>query len=98
VSSDGVEPLWLSSTEVLYRSGVSWYQVQLNPATGEPVGAPSFWGRDPRFTDTPGWSNRPSRDGGIIYLQGPAQVSTSYLRVIPNWVRQMKAAVDGANR
>jgi hypothetical protein len=98
VSSDGVEPLWLSSTEVLYRSGVSWYQVQLNPATGEPVGAPSFWGRDPRFTDTPGWSNRPSHDGGIIYLQGPAQVSTSYLRVIPNWVRQMKAAVDGANR
>jgi WD40 repeat protein len=98
VASDGVEPLWLSSTEVLYRSGVSWYLARLNPITGEPVGAPTFWARDPRFSDTSGWSNRPSHDGGIIYLQGPEQVSVPYLRVVPNWVDHMKAAVDQANR
>ena len=98
VASDGVEPLWLSSTEVLYRSGVAWYLARLNPVTGEPVGAATFWARDPRFSDTSGWSNRPSHDGGIIYVQGPEQVSAPYLRVVPNWVARMKLAVDGANR
>jgi eukaryotic-like serine/threonine-protein kinase len=97
VASAGVEPLWLSATTVLYRAGVSWYTVQVNPETGEPQGAPTYWARDPRFSDTAGWSNRLSHDGGIIYLQGPAQTSASYLRVIPNWVSQMKAAVDAAN-
>jgi serine/threonine-protein kinase len=98
VSSDGVEPLWLTSTEVLYRSGVSWYLARINPATGEPLGPATFWGRDPRFSDTPGWSNRLSHDGGIIYVQGPEQTRTAYLRIVPNWVARMKAAVDGANR
>ena len=61
-------------------------------------GPATLWGRDPRFSDTSGWSNRPSHDGGIIYVQGPAEVSASYLRVIPNWMAQMKAAVAAANR
>ena len=98
LASDGVEALWLSDSEVLYRTGVSWYLARLNPATGEPVGAPTFWARDPRFSDTSGWSNRPSHDGGIIYVQGPEQTSATYLRVVPHWVAQMKAAVDAANR
>ncbi|HEU4828560.1 MAG TPA: serine/threonine-protein kinase [Gemmatimonadales bacterium] len=98
VSTDGAEPLWMSATEILFRAGVSWYLTRLHSVTGEPLGAPTFWGRDPRFSDTAGWSNRPSHDGGIIYLQGPAQVSGSYLRVIPDWVAQMKAAVEEANR
>jgi hypothetical protein len=98
LASDGAEPLWLSATEVLYRKGVSWYLARLNPETGEPAGAATFWARDPRFSDTSGWSNRSSHDGGIIYVQGPEEVTASYLRVIPNWVEQMKAAVDAANR
>ncbi len=98
VTADGAEPLWMSASEILFRRGVSWYLARLDPATGEPLGAPTLWGRDPRFSDTAGWSNRLSHDGGIIYLQGPAQVSGSYLRVIPNWVAQMKAAVAAANR
>jgi len=98
IASDGAEPLWLSATELLYRKGVSWYLARLDPTTGAPVGAATFWGRDPRFSDTPGWSNRLSHDGGIIYEQGPEQTSAPYLRVVPNWVSQMKAAVDQANR
>jgi serine/threonine-protein kinase len=97
LASDGVEPLWLSSGEVLYRSGVSWYSVRIDPATGEPAGPATFWARDPRFSDTSGWSNRLSHDGGIIYLQGPEQTSTGYLRVIPHWGSAMAAAVDAAN-
>ena len=98
VAADGVEPLWLSPTEILCRIGVSWYLTRINPATGEPLGPATFWGRDPRFNDTAGWSNRPDWDGGIIYVQGPAQVSASYLRVVPDWVAQMKSAVASANR
>jgi serine/threonine-protein kinase len=96
LASEGVEPLWLSGTEILYRLGIAWYLVRINPETGEPLGPPTFWARDPRFSDTSGWSNRPSRDGGIIYVQGPAENNSTYLRVIPDWVRQMRAAVDSA--
>jgi serine/threonine-protein kinase len=97
VATEGAEPFWLAPTVLLYRSGISWYQVRVDPASGEPMGAATLWGRDPRFSDTSGWSNRPSHDGGIIYVQGPAETSVGYLRIIPNWVKQMKAAVDAAN-
>ena len=98
IASEGSEPLWLSASEVLYRLGVSWFIARVNPETGEPLGPGTPWGRDPRFSDTPGWSNRPSHDGGIIYVQGPAQVTGTHFRVVPNWVTQMKAAVDGAKQ
>ena len=96
LASEGLEPIWLSATEALFRLGVSWFVVRINPDSGEPFGPPALWGRDPRFSDTPGWSNRSSHDGGIIYVQGPAQVTGNHFRIIPNWVAQMKRAVDGA--
>ena len=96
VAANAVEPIWLSDTEILYRAGVTWHLVRLNPLTGEPIGATSVWGSDPRFADTFGWSNRPDWSGGIIYQQGPVGTSAPYLRVISNWVAQMKAAVDRA--
>jgi hypothetical protein len=98
VGSVGAEPIWLSATELLYRDGFTWYKVTVNPETGEPKGPPVFWARDPRFSDTSGWSNRPTSDGAIIYVQGPDERGSAYLRVIPNWVAQMKAAVDGAGQ
>lgn len=98
LASEGVEPLWLSATEVLYRAGITWYLARINPETGEPLGPATLWARDPRFSDTSGWSNRPSHDGGIIYVQGPEQTTSTWLRVVPNWVTRMKAAVNAANR
>ena len=98
VSARGAEPIWLSATELIYRVGSSWYVARLDATTGEPGGTPVLWGKDPRFSDTSGWSNRPSRDGGIIYLQGPEKSTAGYLRVVPNWVSKMKAAVDSAAR
>ena len=97
VATAGVEPIWLSATELVYRVGSGWYAVHIDPATGEPTGPGTFWARDPRFSDTSGWSNRPTRDGRIIYLQGPDEVSVGYLRVIPRWGEQLQAAVDVAN-
>ena len=95
---DGIEPLWLSPTELLYRSGVSWHVARLNAASGELVGSPRLWARDARFVDTPGWSNRLSRDGGIIYAQSPEGGEARYLRFMPGFVKRMKVAVDAANR
>lgn len=35
---------------------------------------------------------------GVLYLQSPAENLGYYFRVIPGWVKQMKRAVDEANR
>ena len=98
IANGAAEPLWLSSTALLYRSGVTWYVVRLNAASGELTGPPTLWARDARFQDTPGWSNRVSWDGGIIYLQNPEQSDARFLRFMPNFVERMKTAVDEANR
>jgi hypothetical protein len=98
IASSAVEPLWLSSSELLYRAAFVWKVVRIDPATGEPEGPASEWGADRRFADTFGWSQRPDWHGGIIYLQGPPATQATYLRVIPNWAAQMERAVDEANR
>jgi serine/threonine protein kinase len=97
VALGGVEPLWLSPTELLYRSGATWNLAHLN-AAGDLVGSPAHWAADPRFLDTPGWSNRVSWDGGIVYVQSPDVSDARFLRFIPDFVARMKAAVDKANR
>jgi hypothetical protein len=98
IAAGAVEPLWLSPTELLFRSNVTWYKARIDAATGELTGPPTIWARDSRFLDTPGWSNRPSRDGGIIYSQSPPQADVRFLRFIPDFIRRMKTAVDEANR
>ena len=98
VAEAAVEPLWLSSTELLYRTGITWNVAHVNPATGDLIGSPTRWGADSRFLDTPGWSNRVSWDGGIIYVQSAEVSDTRFLRIIPDFVSRMKAAVDKANR
>ncbi len=96
VAVGGVEPIWLSPTELLYRSGVTWYSARFDRVSGALIGAPRVWARDPLFVDTPGWSNRASWDGGIIYAQSPAQTDSRYLRFIPDFIARLKTAVDGA--
>ncbi len=34
----------------------------------------------------------------MVYLRGTGQSTAAYLRVVPNWVEQMKEAVDDVNR
>ncbi|WP_310571604.1 hypothetical protein, partial [Gemmatimonas sp.] len=96
VAVGGVEPIWLSPTELLYRSGVTWFAARFDRVSGALIGAPRLWARDPRFVDTPGWSNRASWNGGIIYSQGPEQTGSRYLRFIPDFITRLKTAVDGA--
>ena len=98
VASIGLEPQWLSNTELIYRSGVTWYLARFDARTGELTGPPRTWGQDPQFLDTPGWSNRLSHDGGILYAQSPPMVSARFVRFIPDFVTRMRAAVKEADK
>jgi serine/threonine protein kinase len=96
VTRDGGEPQWLSPGRLNFRNGVEWFRVAVDPVSGEVAGRAERWLRDPRFSDTPGWSQHPTPDGGLIYVQGPERTRATYLRVIPGWVARMKRAVDEA--
>jgi len=98
VATGGVEPMWLGPNELLYRKATAWWLARLNPETHELLAAPTLWGSDPQFLDTPGWSNRFNWDGGFIYARNPEPASARYLRVVPDFVTTMKAAVKEANR
>jgi serine/threonine protein kinase len=98
IATAGVEPLWLSPTSLLFRSNVTWYEARIDAVSGELTGPPKIWARDPRFVDTPGWSNRLSWDGGIIYARSPLPSDTRYLRFIPDFAARVKTAVDGAGK
>jgi len=97
--TQGVEAEWSSMTTVRYRStqGSSWFEVAVDSATGRVRGAPRPYFSDPRFVDTPGWSQRAVSNGGMIYVQGPARTTAAYVRVVPNWVARMKHAVDSVD-
>jgi serine/threonine-protein kinase len=99
VSGVGLEPQWLSANELAFRDrGGSFYRVTVGDNANRPVGVPRLWFSDPRFSDTPGLSYEVIGDGTLMYMQEPEQKPAAYLRVIPNWVEQMKRAVDEANR
>jgi eukaryotic-like serine/threonine-protein kinase len=106
VDAEGTEPRWASNSELVYLSqyraagviAASVYRTRIDAAASSPVGAKELIARDPRFADTAGWSLATTPLGEVIYLQSPSENLGFYLRVIPNWVSQMKRAVDAANR
>ena len=106
VDAEGTEPRWASDSELVYLSqhrsagviAASIYRTRIDPNASAPVGSKELIARDPRFADTPGWSLAPTAGGDVIYLQSPSENLGFYLRVIPDWVKQMKRAVDAANR
>ncbi len=64
---------------------------------------PPFFGRRswvvlPDFRDTAGQSYAITPDGRILYVRGDEVPPVHFFRIIPDWVRQMKRAVDEANR
>jgi hypothetical protein len=99
VASQRAEPSWVSNTELAYfRHGGDFFRLPLDPATNERQGPEVLWHSDPRFSDTPGSSYEITPTGGLTYIRAPEQKPAPYLRVIPNWLEQMKRAADEANR
>ena len=72
--------------------------VTISPTAASPVGKPDVLFADPRFAETPGWSLGLMPNGDIVYVQSPSENIGYYVRAVPNWVRDMKRAVDAANR
>jgi hypothetical protein len=106
VDAEGTEPRWASNTELVYLSqyraagviAASVYRARIGSNASAPIESKELIVRDSRFADTPGWSTATTPDGEVIYLQSPSENLGFYLRIIPGWVRQMKRAVDAANR
>jgi hypothetical protein len=106
VDAEGSEPRWGSSSELVYLSqywsagmtGAAFHRVGIEPGGTSPIGRREVIIRDPRFNDTPGWSLAPTNAGGLIYLQSPSENLGYYVRIIPDWVAQLKRAVDEANQ
>jgi hypothetical protein len=102
LDAEGSEARWRSSRELMYsanREGtVSIKRVMIDPSSGTPAGAPELLFTDPRFAETPGWSHAVMPNGDILYLQKPGETLGYYVRVVPDWVKKMKGAVDEANK
>lgn len=81
-----------------YLVSASFHRARIGPNANAPVATPELIIRDPRFNDTPGWSHALASGGDLIYLQSPSENLGHYIRVVPDWVKQMKRAVDEANR
>jgi len=94
----GLDPLWLNENELVYRSGTTWWKIAVDENNSPPHGDPREWFSDPSFIDTWLRSQVQTPDGEIIYLQSIGRNTASFLRVVPNWVEQMKDRVDAANR
>ncbi|MDX2207828.1 MAG: protein kinase [Gemmatimonadales bacterium] len=95
------EPQWITSTRLATsaiesaNARIEIFDLDLNAAS--PVGRPTTTHELPGFNDTAGQSFTVTPDGRVLYVQGARDRSARYLRVIPNWVQQMKSAVDEAN-
>ena len=103
VARDVIEPRWLSDNTLIFFSAdevldMPISRLSLEPGSDPPVGTTRVVVEDPRRADTPGWSVAITPDDALVYLQMPERLEGSYVRVVPGWVREMKRAVDDANR
>ena len=91
--------MWLSDSVIVYWDGVGGLiRVPIHASRDQPVGEARLWFSDPLYLETAGPSLTVTPDGGLMYVQGLGELASGYVRVVPNWVAQMKRAVDEANR
>ncbi len=94
----GIDPLWLDARTLVIRAGLGvWSRVRLN-AEASPTSRPQRWFSDPRFVDTNLRSNAITPSGELVYVQGSGRTTSSFIRVVPKWADQVRAAVASAER
>ena len=94
----GLDPLWSATGELVRRDGSTWHWVRVDPVSGEPRGESRPAWKDTHFIDTPLRSQALMADGRVAYVRGSGKSTGSYVRVIPDWVSQMRKAVAAAGR
>jgi Tol biopolymer transport system component len=95
------EPEWRSDHELVFAafdSATSLDRATLDFSGGVPVATRSRWVSEPGYVETAGQSYQVMPDGRDLYVRSEEDEPKRYLRVVPNWVAQMKRAVDEANR
>jgi hypothetical protein len=96
------EAQWLSPTELVFINysdyGTFVSRVDVDANATPPVRNRRRWLDLPQFRGTAGQSFAITPDDRFLYVEGAVRQPVRFLRVIPDWVDQMKAAVDEANR
>ena len=103
VARNVIEPRSLSDNTLIFFSPDEGLDMPISrlyndPSSDPPVGATGTVVEDPRRANTPGWSVAITSDDALVYLQMPERLEGSYVRVVPDWVADMKRAVNEANR
>lgn len=93
----GSEPLWLSNHEIVFGTSAGVVRATIDASSGAPAFARHAWVQLPDFVDTAGQSTQLTPDGRLLYVRTVRAQPKRFLRVVPDWVRQMKRAVDEAN-
>ncbi len=92
---------WISPSAFVTasREGTTGYDRVTIDASSDPPGITRRrWIEAPERIDIPAAAFALTPDGRVIFKQGARLDAAPYLRVIPNWVAQMKRAVDEANK
>ena len=94
----GIYPQWLSATEFVSLTPTGFERVSIDARIQPPRLVRKPWFNDPRQVRIQAGAFGLTPDGKVVYKQGEEIKPARYLRVVPNWVAQMKRAVAEANR
>jgi eukaryotic-like serine/threonine-protein kinase len=95
----GSYPQWISPSEfVTITASGRFDRTTVDGSVQPPRITRRPWFDAPRFVSIPAGGFTLTPDGRALYKQGREIAPIRYLRVVPNWVAQMKRAVDAAGK
>ena len=96
---NGDYPQWLSPSEFVTSIDAGHFdRITVDASAQPPRITRRPWFDVPRFVSIASGGFSLTPDGRVIYKQGGEIAPIRYLRVVPNWVAQMKRAVDAARK
>jgi eukaryotic-like serine/threonine-protein kinase len=97
--SNGDYPQWLSASEFVTSTDAGHFdRITVDASVQPPKISRRPWFDVPRFVSIASGGFVLAPDGRVVYKQGGEIAPIRSLRVVPNWVTQMKRAVDAASR
>ncbi len=95
----GYYPQWLSPSEFVTSTDEGHFdRIQVDASVRPPRIIRRPWFDAPRYVGIPAGGFALTSEGSVVYKEGAEIAPARYLRVVPNWVDQMKRAVAEANR
>jgi serine/threonine-protein kinase len=94
----GIYPQWLSASEFVSLTPTGFERVRIDATGQAPRIVRTPWFDDPRLVRIQAGAFALTPDRRVVYKQGEEVRPARYLRVIPNWVAEMRRAVADANR